>query len=323
MKATPLQADYSFLDLAGWRVSARALFSEPGFVALDIDEVRNRIVIGIEDLADSKSLKLKLSDLGVPLEAILFEEMVSPTPSLALDDEVTPRVGAIRLGPPGGYLCTLGFNAHHLAHYGGRGFVTNSHCSRFPFENETSGVFRQPNSGAAIGQEHIDREPFFGAAAGCNFSMGCRYSDSVFVRYRSSASSERKIAVTDRAMIGGPANREIHRYMPVDGKYYPLLGRRIHKIGSVSDHSDGNVLSTCVDIIFDDNGITVALLCQGRAEYYSEGGDSGAPVFEIASNGLAIIGLHWARDSRNDNIGFYSPIDGILRDLGNMDYSYY
>lgn len=316
-----LSAQYSFLELADWRASARELFSEPGVVYLDIDETRNRIVFGIQNLETSEGLEQKLVDLGVPLAAVLFERADIPETGVTLREVNSPRVGSVQIGNPGGGYCTMGFNATHNSNpAGARGFITNSHCSEFLFQDETTGFFDQPSGGPYIGQEHIDEEPFSGGD--CPSGEVCRYSDSIFVRYSSSVSSTKQVAATDRAMVGGPRNYEVNRLLAVYDTATPIVNRSVHKIGARTDHSSGNVVSTCVDVSFSNSG--VKLLCQTRAEYHHDKGDSGSPVYRISSQGgplgVDLFGLHWGGYFPGD--AFFSPANNVFRDLGGMDYTY-
>jgi hypothetical protein len=67
----PVHARYSYEQLKAWDDRMGPAPLPPGFVFSGIDEVYNRLVVGVEDLATQGPLvKAQLVDLGIPLEAV-------------------------------------------------------------------------------------------------------------------------------------------------------------------------------------------------------------------------------------------------------------
>lgn len=69
-----LQGQYGFLQLKGWYDRIRGIVLGPGTVFADIDESRNRLKIGVENLQAAGLVKEQLSRLNIPLEAVIIEE---------------------------------------------------------------------------------------------------------------------------------------------------------------------------------------------------------------------------------------------------------
>jgi hypothetical protein len=68
--------DYSYLELAGWYGRLEpGIFSFSGVIQSSIDEVRNRIVIGVEDLAARPAVERLLREAKVPMEAVVIEQV--------------------------------------------------------------------------------------------------------------------------------------------------------------------------------------------------------------------------------------------------------
>jgi hypothetical protein len=67
----PVHALYSYEQLKAWNDRMDPAPLPPGFVFSGIDEVHNRLVVGLEDPAtQSPFVKAQLADLGIPLEAV-------------------------------------------------------------------------------------------------------------------------------------------------------------------------------------------------------------------------------------------------------------
>jgi len=66
---------YTVSQLKRWADRATELLAKPGVVAVDLDEARNRVTIGIEGTANKTAVSKALHSLGIPPEAILLKEM--------------------------------------------------------------------------------------------------------------------------------------------------------------------------------------------------------------------------------------------------------
>lgn len=68
-------ADFSFRDLKQWHDATVDVLSLPGAAYTDIDERRNRFVIGVEDLTvHGDAVRDLLTERGVPLDAVEIEQ---------------------------------------------------------------------------------------------------------------------------------------------------------------------------------------------------------------------------------------------------------
>lgn len=75
-----LQGQYTVSQLKRWTERAAALFEIPGVTAIDLDEARNRVLIGVEDDARARAVEQALSRLDIPREAVdvLPTEQIKP-----------------------------------------------------------------------------------------------------------------------------------------------------------------------------------------------------------------------------------------------------
>src|SRR6185295_7218467 len=129
------QGEYEFARLLAWRYELRPLLALPGVVYLDVDEARNRVVLGLDADSRSKSLdrdrlERELLFTRVPRQAVLLEEAAPVVPLVNLRSKFRPAAGGIQIlfpvAPPLYGICTLGFNAFLGKAFG---FVINSHCT--------------------------------------------------------------------------------------------------------------------------------------------------------------------------------------------------
>lgn len=128
-KIEVLPAQYDFLQLRQWYDRMRdAVWSVPGVVFTDIDEVKNRLDIGVETEEAAELVEKRLRELGIPREAVDIEISEPVVPDSSLRDRHRPLVGGLEIigDYAGTSECTLGFNAKRA---GVEGFVTASHCS--------------------------------------------------------------------------------------------------------------------------------------------------------------------------------------------------
>jgi hypothetical protein len=80
MRPRAMKATYTWCQLKAWYdpMSFEVLGME-GVVSTDIDEKRNRLAIGLENLSLRPQLEAKLAALGVPLEAVIIEQQAPIT----------------------------------------------------------------------------------------------------------------------------------------------------------------------------------------------------------------------------------------------------
>jgi hypothetical protein len=120
----------------------------------------------------------------------------------------------------------------------------------------------------------------------------CRYSDAAFIAKASGVQRDQggiaRPPVGSISWDGAPTYRII-------GEHQPIVGNKVIKIGRVSGRTSGDIDRTCANI--NNQPHPISKLCQGRADYYAVGGDSGGPVFwtfpDGASLNIKLVGLHW------------------------------
>jgi hypothetical protein len=68
-----LQGQYTVSQLKRWTERAAVVFESPGVTAIDLDEARNRVMIGVEDDSRTRAVERALSQLDVPREAFVIQ----------------------------------------------------------------------------------------------------------------------------------------------------------------------------------------------------------------------------------------------------------
>jgi V8-like Glu-specific endopeptidase len=100
---------------------------------------------------------------------------------------------------------------------------------------------------------------------------------------------------------------------------HPSGGLAVTRIGQKTGWRNGTVVSgrTCEDTKTIGRSWS-NLRCQTFATYYSEGGDSGSPVFrQLGGADVALLGVHWGREGDfGDRV--FSAIGQVEKDLGRL-----
>jgi len=316
---TPVEGDYGFLDLLAWRIAARDVVSLPGVNALDIDEERNRIWVGLTDVRVKSDAEAFLDRAGVRLEAVEFGEIEKISFNAPPDYQAQwrpMRAGILVARPLGGGMfsgCTMG---PIVERNGKRGWLTNAHCT--PTIGAVDGVsYTQPVSTAAAdfaGLETVD-PPLFGNAqqSSCPSGQSCRWSDSAFMEASFVGTTRLGRILTDTPAWN---SRRV-----VGKELFPLKGDPISKSGQATGQTAGHVDKTCM-LIEPSGEVTFTMLCQNRADYDAFDGDSGSPVYRNEYPDEAILyGIHWGRMDINPGpeYSMFSGIANIEADLGFLD----
>jgi hypothetical protein len=304
-------AAYEFGQLKTWRDTVRPALGLPGLISLDLDEVRNRVVFGIDRRSsadDRAALVRAVRDRGVPQEAVLIEDADPIELIVNLQDDIRPQPGGVNIDVTDG-VCTLGFNVHFEA---GNGFVTASHC--------TDNQGQVDNDYVGWGQE--ERDPPFTSGSPCPTGRQCRYSDSALIYYAFVVEQGDDATIARTTQRGGncPASRVISGTDPrliVRGTSSgPSYGTTLDKIGRTTGWTTGTVTSTCVDINISSSR---TLLCQYGAGLGVQIGDSGSPVFAFDdADGATLYGIIWASSGGWCESAYFSDIDWIDYELGPM-----
>lgn len=332
------RGDFTFAELLAWKRALAPAMALPGAASLDVDEARNRVVLGVRRgiaTADRDRIGEAVADAGVPAGAVLVEEVApfAPIPSAVaaraaksrtrttLRDTFRPIPGGVQIG----WLCdgtTCRWCTDTFTAFRGRtlGFVTCSHCSHTRGAVDgTRYVQSSPTSGGEVGSEIVD-PPF----TSCNGGRRCRGSDAVFVRFD-------KKGLGSFAGLARPASRDPvlgslvltpagARLNVVGAGAPPLAGDVVHKIGRTTGWTYGPVVATCMDVNLEDSDIT--LTCQTAVAAGVGVGDSGSPVFtREGNNGALLQGIVWGAGEIDDrDTLIFSPLAAIDRELGPLRF---
>lgn len=339
------RARYDFRELYDWyhdRVTPVA-FTVPGVVMTDIDERRNRIVIGVRDASYLDQARARFTELGLSPDAYEVTESpfgaVEPPASTQNGGDCDPMTAILECPEPptgsggdttslratrrpiiGGlqiaysqaqltYQCSAGFNivrSENGSVSPERYFVTNSHCGVMGEMTGMSMGQSTPNENVA---NEVADPVFVGGAAEpmCPPGRACRFSDASLFQYYSASSAQHGASAFPAL---GYVN--VGDVRAIVGEGDPVVGMVVNRIGRTTGRSVGTVEQTCVNMVVwsgtFDTGRT--LLCQSRATYSSESGDSGGPVVEVLPDGsLVARGIHWR------NNGGFSPMNVMLAEL--------
>jgi hypothetical protein len=304
-----VQGRYDFAQLSAMHLQVTQVLGLAGTVFTDADEVRNRVVVGVEDDAAAAAVRRHLAMLGLPDGAVIVERALPVQTEQSLRDRVRPVAGGLQINF-GGSLCTHGFNVRAPNRPGVQGFVTNSHCS-----SSRGNMLRTPywqHSGSPdtlganfIGREEHDRAAFTGGT--CPAGRFCRWSDALGARYAPGVDNafgaiyrtlfHGSTGTTPGSLNIDPANPrwEIVGEMP-----FPIVGDSIHKTGRTNGWTTGPVHTACVNV----NTGSWTMWCQDRMFTWSGGGDSGSPYFQRIgqSNQVRLAGIHWGSDGQGNTI---------------------
>ncbi len=340
-----LPATWDFRELRVWYMThvIPNAGAADGVTMTDIDDRRNRIVIGVQDAGLIPNMLARMRDLGVPagaVEVVEFgghrydpalaiqsapscdpETALEPCPDeggegapLSLTTKWRPAPGGVQVEYVDGFSafnCTLGFNIVRVLTSGetdpDRYFVTNSHCTD-GFGVMTQMPMGQSTLADVIGREFADPALFTGAVdPACPAGRLCRYSDAaLFIHDNPTSASNGRVAFPP---VGSTLADETR---VVVGTGDPIVGMAVHKVGRTTGHTTGTVTEVCGNFtqLQDNMDTGRTMLCQSRGSYSSSGGDSGSPVFEVWPDGTLVArGLHWSK------AGAFSPLNEVLREL--------
>ena len=308
------KVEYTFIELARHRARLRALFGFPEVVSLGVDEVHNRVAVGLEDISAKEAVLEKIVELEIPVGVISISERSrvillggsgrSPSePSdsrgehslndTVLDGRLAGGYQVQAEGTAEGDYCTLGVTA--VLDNGGVVFFSPSHCSKVPWSYDF-GEWGQPDPGNVVAREVWDL-PVEDKCGRLFWKYDCRHSDASMM------------AVIDTFTVAlGEIGRTTRRRRDCHLHSLPscttvinprdptitTLGRKleltvneeIDKIGALTGWTFGTVTDTCVD---KKNKNDVEFKCSYAAEFVVGNGDSGSPVFEYLD-----VGRGWA-----------------------------
>ena len=322
------RGDYEFARLLDFRRELRPLLALPGVVFLDVDEARNRVVLGVDSTSRSESLdrdrlERRILATSVPRHAVELVEATPFEPLVNLQSKFRPAPGGVQIlfpvAPPLYGVCTLGFNATRNRV---SGFVVNSHCTGVRGEVDGVSYYQSLPPDGTLGAEIAD--PDFFTDPPCPAGKRCRFSDTAFVKYDNShlGALGRIARPSSNGSEFGTLNLKpaSARFTMAGRTGSPLTGDLVHKVGRTTGWTYGTVVATCVDV--NVSGSDVTELCQYIVRGGGGPGDSGSPVFyRIGSSPrVKLAGILWGGGT-DPNVGtvyVFSPLENIEQELGPL-----
>ena len=327
-----LRTDHTIGELKGWFDDVAADPPE-GMTGLDLDESANRLAVFAPDLEDDtvSALETHLADLEVPSTAWRIEHrpaLTIPTPPEAptsqgarrsrrsatgaapiseqrLDQGLNPFVGGGQILFDNTY-CSAGFTVAFVNLSGEyeRGFVTAGHCGE---DQDTD--FIAPD-------ENADPNPKIGATAYNAFTDSI---DAQYVRFDDASPLGLRVGYIAHPAAENAADVDATQsqrrldnaspYFEISGVQRTVVGDTVHKVGYTTGWTSGQITDTCTLLIVYPNTYP----CTDWGTFYGAGGDSGALVFSIGSDGRVVPrGIHIAGDGI---IEVLMPIDQVLDGL--------
>lgn len=292
------RADFSFPELRDARDRLIAMFSQTGVVGLDLEETTNRVRIDVlqesEDVA-RRAVSTFLSNNGIPSRMVEIEIVRDSGHDRAVT--FTPTLNSYRDTLRGGIrveahhaslnaACTLGWATFYTS-YNDPAFLTATHCSGEWAEVDTT-QYSQPNEPFFVGEEIADQTHW-----DCNDSgpEQCVYADANIV----GVYSRPLVWDTQERTLGSGSN-----VIDTSEPPYTIVGevtsfvpfrQVVFLTGRNSGTEPGLVSETCVHREPESNRV---YLCQVGAEYLSQGGDSGGPVWMTTQDPdeILLAGVH-------------------------------
>jgi hypothetical protein len=312
---TSQQVEHDFYQLREWFDSFGALMERDDIEMLDIDEARNRLLVGTLSEAGDEAVKDHARAIGLPESAYAITRVQRSAPRITVQDFHQWLVGGIevRYGPLWNQVCTLGFRALRM---GVPVMVTNSHCSldnrKLDFGTLTQPTWLLPAN--EVGYESHDRGDYR-----CVSSLWptCRWSDaSYFTRntMRLSGAPYGFIAKTDYNGYFGPGGLTVDGYRTVTQRLSTILvGTWLDKTGRTSGGTTGQITQTCAWFS------SQKLFCSDVSNVWSEGGDSGSPMFHwLGDDSVALYGVLWGGPPGQWTVTHSNRLSNIEQDLGSL-----
>jgi hypothetical protein len=304
-----LDAAYDFAQLKDWAEALTRLISTRDDVFLvDVDEVENRVMLGVADATATGAVRAEAARLGIPAAAVHVQTQPRPQMRASLRDRQTTLKGGIQIAFSQ-YYCTLGFPATRVS-TGASIFVTNAHCTGTQYASDGIAIHQNVvASGNQIGNEVADRA-LYACVSGV---ASCRRADAAYISNNGTRAVGRGLIARTAWATGRNAGTTITGDFRIVGRYTGTLpvGTVLDKTGRTSGSTYGNVTNSCVTI--------GELRCQDISKVWSEGGDSGSPVYVWLSNSdVQLHGVMWGGPGTDYSTTYSSRLAGIEADLGAL-----
>jgi hypothetical protein len=317
-------AEFDARQLLNWKVAATQLLSEFSLAqSVDLDEVKNRIVIGVlanSDRSIMKALRARALELGIDAGALVVEVSSQVLQQATLRDKLRPMAGGAQMAVDtgaGSLVCTAGANVRRN---GVVGFVTAAHCLRG--FTPANGLFAfQPSS--LNTNDFVARVAAVGplltssSNAKCPSGAQCKLADAVFIEHTSAANASLGMIYVptgyQNLTIGNTRRIKAVESVPGAGRSIFATGRTngLVKAGTVAETClvlkgslDGGIFSLCLNRLNKVSGQTTAP------------GDSGGPVFATNSDGTVnLVGIVYGQ---SQDFIVYTPWSEVQKQLGTL-----
>lgn len=306
------EARYDFAQLKGWADPLARLTSRGDVYTIDVDEVENRVRVGVADQGAIAAVRAEAARLGVPDDALFVETQPKPEQRINVTDWNGTLQGGIQIASAAGY-CTLGFNAQRVW-YPGWIFVTNSHCTNAYFAPDGGAIYQNTLVGANfVGNEVADR----GTWNCIGTPLLCRQADAAYIGQSHNRAIGQGVVARTPWAFGAPGGLNIIGRYDVIARHVAgaPVGTWLDKTGRTSGTTYGQVTQSCVTI--------GNLVCQDISNVWSQPGDSGSPIVVLVGGGptgygAELHGILWGGPSNNWNVTYSSRLGGIEADLGPL-----
>jgi len=331
-------ADFSYGYLAKQREAIfENLFATiTGVTSLDLNEARNRVVIGIDKsrarqvsaALDEAIMKLGLDPsaieisqedpprlAAIPAPVSRHAAQMSPT---TLDGVFPTLVGGINIfvsavdpiinGTGAGGNCSLGFTTTYIPSGGGtpyQAIVTNSHCTKLWGAPDSTALYQGPSY---FGFSTVDPHKTYCAG------NWCRMADAALFKITTGNIEVGLIArpLSNSIVLDAASPYFVIREVAASS---PPMGTIYHKVGHTTGFTSGFIWQACADhhwgYAWPDQYVT---RCGDSGTAASEDGDSGGSVFiRLDTNNVRLIGISVGK---NDQKHFWSPYHRIVANLG-------
>ncbi|HET6231104.1 MAG TPA: hypothetical protein VFE05_13605 [Longimicrobiaceae bacterium] len=312
-QAVFVPATYDFAQLHEWSERLVPVLQHQGVYLIDADEVGNRVLVGVGDESAAAAVRARAALLGIPQGALALQMQAAPRSRATVRDRFTTVVGGIQIAF-GNFLCTQGFNAKRVS-TGANIFVTNSHCTTTQYVSDGVAIYQNTvAAGNQVGNEVADRGMWACAGAGTS----CRQADAVFISHNGTRTIGQGGIIRTNWNTGAAGGITTIGEFDIIGRYTGSLpvGSYLDKTGRTSGSTYGVVTNSCVTI-----GV---LRCQDISKVWSEGGDSGSPVYVYIGgagaleNDVQIHGVMWGGPGSDFTTTYSSRLSGIEADLGAL-----
>jgi hypothetical protein len=184
---------------------------------------------------------------------------------------------------------------------------------------DAGGVYQNAqNASKFVGYEYLD--PDVESCGVWPFGYDCRDSDAAAFKYQGGVSFDWGYIVkptgTPSQTWGSSGSLEI------SGTDFEIVAvgnanswNDVDKVGRTTGWTRGDIVDTCEDLPGPGG---VRRMCSMVTDFYSWGGDSGAPVFVVTSGSdVKLVGMYWGYDTE-DSLSVFSSWNGLGDDSGSF-----